>query len=100
MKKLQIQSVEDLGDFLKQRTVEITTSVRDSIQQAFEQKKKTAILFEISVEDTDICFEVSVTTKEWVTALNSCLADYQKWELEDDAIDTYLLIKSIKQSLS
>lgn len=100
MKKLEIQSVDQLEDILKQRTADITTSIRDSIQQAFEHNKKTAVLFEITLEDTDVCFEVSITTKEWLTALNSCLADYHRWELEDDAIDTYLLIEKIKQYIS
>jgi hypothetical protein len=63
----------------------------------FNNKKKTALLFEIELDGMDTSFEISVTSKEWVTALENCLKHFEEWEMGDDAIDTYLLIKQLKQ---
>jgi hypothetical protein len=44
----------------------------------------------------DTSFEISLTSKEWLTALENCLKHYSEWEMSDEAIDTYLLIKKLK----
>jgi hypothetical protein len=41
-------------------------------------------------------FEISITKKEWIIALENCLKHYEEWEHSDDAIDTFLLIKTLK----
>ncbi len=96
MKKLQIESMQDLETIFKERSVEMTTNIRDSIQEALKKKKKTALIFEIEVEGLDSSFEVSLTHKEWISALENCLKHYEEWEMGDDAIDTYLLLKELK----
>jgi hypothetical protein len=96
MKKLQIESMQDLETIFKERSVEMTTNIRDSIQEAIKKKKKTALIFEIEVEGLDSSFEVSLTHKEWISALENCLKHYEEWEMGDDAIDTYLLLKELK----
>jgi len=97
MRKLQIESIAELEDIFKNKSMDMTVNIRDSIQEAFNNKKKTALLFEIELEGMDTSFEISVTTKEWVTALENCLKHFEEWEMGDDAIDTYLLIKQLKQ---
>jgi hypothetical protein len=57
------------------------------------------MLFEICIEGLENSFEISLPIKEWTTALENCLKHYQEWEMADEAIDTYLLIKSIKEKL-
>ena len=42
-------------------------------------------------------FEVSLTKKEWITALENCLSHYHEWEMHDDEIDTWELIQEIKK---
>jgi hypothetical protein len=58
--------------------------------------KKTANLFEITFDESDSVFEISLSHKEWIIALENCLSHYEEWEMGDDAIDTFLLIKEIK----
>ena len=96
MKKLQIESLEELNSMFKHKTVDITTSVRDSIQEAFVNKKRTALLFEIEMDGMDTAFEISITTKEWETALQNCLSHFREWGMQDDEIDTWQLIQKIK----
>jgi len=96
MKKLQIESMQDLETIFKERSVEMITNIRESIQEALKKKKKSALIFEIEVEGLESSFEVSLTHKEWTSALENCLKHYEEWEMGDDAIDTYLLLKELK----
>lgn len=98
MRKLQIDSIDELEAIFKEKTVDMTNNIKESIQEAHQAKKKTAILFEIEAEGMDTSFEISITTKEWLTALENCLKHYEEWEMADDAIDTYLLIKELKEN--
>jgi hypothetical protein len=96
MRKLQIESLEELESVFKEKTVDMTTNIRDSIQEAVNNRKKTALLFEIEVDGMDTSFEVSITTKEWMTALENCLKHYEEWGMSDEAIDTWQLIQKVK----
>ena len=49
------------------------------------------------MDGMDTTFEISLTSKEWITALENCLKHYSEWEMGDEAIDTYLLIKELKE---
>jgi hypothetical protein len=96
MKKIQVDSLSDLDRFFKEKTVEMTNAIRDSIQEAVQKKKKTAQLFEIEVDGVDNTFEITISSKEFSTALENCLRHYEEWEMGDDALDTYLLLKQVK----
>jgi len=96
MRKLQIESLGELEALFKDKSVDMTTNIRDSIQEAFTKGRKTALLFEIDLEGTNTSFEISLTSKEWVTALTNCLNHYEEWEMADDAIDTWQLIQKLK----
>ena len=88
--------MQDLETIFKERSVEMITNIRESIQEALKKKKKSALIFEIEVEGLESSFEVSLTHKEWTSALENCLQHYEEWEMGDDAIDTYLLLKELK----
>ena len=96
MRKLEIDSLEELEAIFRERSVDMTNNIREGIEEAMKAKKKTAILFEIFMEGMDTSFEISLSKKEWIIALENCLKHYQEWEMADDAIDTYLLIKELK----
>ena len=96
MKKLKIDSLEELENIFREKSEDMTTAIRDSIQEALEKKKKTAVLFEIEIEGMENVFEISLSSKEWSIALENCLRHYQEWEMADDAIDTWQLIQKIK----
>lgn len=96
MKKLQIESLKELENIFKKKSVSMTNNIREGIQEAKINKKKTAILFEIDVQGLDANFEISLRSKEWIPALENCLKHYEEWGMGDEAIDTYLLIKELK----
>lgn len=97
MRKLQIESLQELEQIFREKSVDMTNNIKEGIEEAMKNKKKTALLFEIEVEGLDTAFEISLTSKEWVTALENCLRHYEEWEMSDEAIDTYLLIKELKE---
>ena len=96
MRKLQIESLEELEGIFREKSVDMTNNIREGIEEAMKNKKKTALLFEIELDGMDTSFEISLTSKEWITALENCLKHYEEWEMGDEAIDTYLLIKELK----
>jgi hypothetical protein len=96
MKKLHIESLDELEAMFREKTVEMTDAIKESIQEAYDGNKKTALLFEIQIEGVESAFEISITKKEWIIALENCLKHYEEWEHSDDAIDTFLLIKTLK----
>lgn len=97
MRKLQIESLQELEQIFREKSVDMTNNIKEGIEEAMKNKKKTALLFEIEIEGVDSAFEISLTSKEWVTALENCLKHYEEWEMSDEAIDTYLLIKELKE---
>lgn len=96
MKRLEIDSLDELEAMFREKSVEMTDAIKESIQEAYDAKKKTALLFEIQIEGVESAFEISITKKEWIIALENCLKHYEEWEHSDDAIDTFLLIKTLK----
>ena len=97
MRKLQIESLDELEGIFREKSVDMTNNIKEGIEEAMKNKKKTALLFEIELEGMGTSFEISLTSKEWVTALENCLKHYGEWEMSDEAIDTYLLIKELKE---
>lgn len=96
MRKLQIESLDELENIFREKSVDMTNNIKEGIEDAMSRKKKTALLFEIEMDGMDTAFEISLTSKEWITALENCLRHYEEWEMGDEAIDTYLLIKQLK----
>jgi hypothetical protein len=96
MRKLQVDSLEELERIFREKSVDMTNNIREGIEEAMSKKKKTAMLFQIEMEGIDNSFEISLTSKEWIIALENCLKHYNEWEMADEAIDTYLLLKELK----
>jgi hypothetical protein len=96
MRKLEIESLQELESIFRERSVDMTNNIREGIEEAMKSKKRTAILFEIFMDGMETSFEISLSKREWITALENCLKHYSEWEMGDEAIDTYLLIKELK----
>lgn len=97
MKQLHFESAYDFAEFFKEKSPEITVAIYSAIKEAVQFQKKTAKLFEISIEDQDSVFEISLPKNQWETALGNCLKHFEEWEMTDDAIDTWQLIQQVKE---
>ncbi len=96
MRKIRIESIEHLDDMFRTKSVEMTDTIKTSIQEAYNANKRTAHLFQIEIDGVENMFDISLGRAEWIVALENCLKHYEEWEHSDDAIDTYMLIKTLK----
>jgi len=97
MKRLKVEGINEFSDMFREKDVEMTTSIRDSIQEALEQNKRTANLFEVEFEGVETIMEISLPKSQWKVALDNCLKHYEEWEMGDDALDTYLVLKKLNE---
>ena len=96
MKKLYVESLDQLDAMFREKTIEMTDTIKTSIQEAYNANKRTAHLFQIEIDGVENMFDISLGRAEWIVALENCLKHYEEWEHSDDAIDTYMLIKTLK----
>jgi len=100
MKKFHFENPYEFEKVFKKQDIDVTNAIVAGIQEAVSFQKKTANLFEITFEDEEIAFEISLQSNQWEIALESCLDHYTKLGESDKAIDTYLLQKEIRKWLS
>jgi|GEM_PF-1483703 len=100
-RKLLYKNQEEFSQAFKKNNNDITNLMVEGITEAFNNKKKSAQLFTIGFEDEDeYTFEVTLPSTQWVIALEQCLKNYESWDMSDEIIDTYLLIKKVKEWLT
>lgn len=97
MKHYNFEHPEDFDTVFKQNTPEINDAIADAISEAFKYQKDSADMFSITFGEDEVAYEITLPKSQWKTALKKCLDNYHKWERHDDAIDTYLLLKNIKE---
>jgi|TARA_R110002153_G_scaffold262987_1_gene424127 hypothetical protein len=100
MKKLHFENTDEFERIFKAQDEDVTDAMLEGIEEAFSFQKKTADLFEITFQDIDIVYEITLPSSQWELALETCLEHYREMELSDKAIDTYLLQKGIREWLS
>tara|TARA_R110002073_G_scaffold100802_1_gene229209 strand:- start:417 stop:719 length:303 start_codon:yes stop_codon:yes gene_type:complete len=100
MKKLHFKNTDEFERVFKAKDEAVTDSIVEAIQEALSFQKKTANLFEVSFEDVELVYEISLPATQWEIALESSLEHYRDMEEVDKAIDTYLLQKEVRKWLS
>ena len=97
MRILNFESLEDFKGVFANNNREITDAIVESIQDAHNFHKVSAEMFSISFGEEDLAYEISLPKDQWETALKKCLDNYHNWECSDKAIDTYLILKQIRE---
>jgi len=100
MRKIKFKNTDEFERVFKQQDQEITDSIYESIEEASQLKKRTANLFEISFENVEVVYNISLPLSQWETALQTCLDLYTNSNEPDKAIDTYLLMKRVNKQLN
>ena len=100
MKKLKFNNTDEFERVFKTHDREITDAIVEGIEEAYQFQKKSAILFEISFEEVDLVYEISLNSNQWELALESCMNHYRDIGESNSAIDVYLLQKDIRKWLS
>lgn len=96
MTKLHFQTSEEFETLFTNQSKKVTDAIVLGIEKAMQENKRSALLFEITFEQAERAFEISLPQIEWVRALESCLAHYHTLELADEAIDTWKLLEAAK----
>src|SRR6056300_1770965 len=96
MVKLHFNTTDEFEGLFKRKSLSVTRSIIQGIEDAMQKNKSTAPLFEITFEQADNMFEISLPKSQWVTALESCLEHLAAEELPDEQIDCWKLLEAIK----
>jgi len=96
MVKLHFENTHEFEVLFKNKSIEVTNAIYSGIEKAMQNAKKTALLFEITFEEADRAFEISLPRSQWVQALESCLNHFHELEMADEAIDCWKLLEAAK----
>lgn len=96
MVKLHFETTEEFEKLFSRKTKEVTDAIVDSISKAMNKGARTAVIFEISFEQVDMSYEISLPSSQWVVALEKCLEFYHNTSDSDNAIDTWKLMEAAK----
>ena len=96
MVKLEFKSTDEFEKLFRSKSKAVTDAIFQAIEEAVESNVKTANLFQISFEEADIEYEITLPSSQWGTALQSCLEFYTNLGESDSAIDVFLLQKKTK----
>ena len=96
MVKLHFNSTEEFEGLFKRKTLSVTRSIVQGIESAMQKNQRTALLFEITFDNAEMAYEISLPQSQWVVALESCLEHLAAKELPDEQIDCWKLMEAAK----
>lgn len=96
MVKLHFQNTAEFETLFKKKTKSVTDGIVLGIQNAMVNNKKTAKLFELSFQDVENSYEITLPSSQWVNSLQSCLDHYHQLGLADEQIETWKLLEAAK----
>jgi hypothetical protein len=94
--KLHFNSTDEFEGLFKRKSIAVTRSIVQGIEHTMQMNKRSALLFEITFEDADSMYEISLPVSQWTTALESCLSHLHKEGSADEQIDCWKLLEAAK----
>lgn len=94
--KLNFEHPEQFKTLFEKRSRKVTDGIVSGISKAMQSNRSSALLFEITFNDYDTSYEISLPKSQWSVALQSCLDYYQDIEATDECIDTWKLLEAAK----
>ena len=96
MVKLHFTTTDEFEKLFKNKTLSVTRSIIKGIENAIRDSKKSAPLFQITFDEVEIAYEISLPQSQWLNALENCLEHLHSEELADEQIDCWKLIELVK----
>ena len=96
MVKLHFDTTDEFEQLFKSKTLSVTRAIYTGIEEAVIKNRKSANLFQITFEQADMMYEISLPFSQWSPALEKCLEHFHKEELADEAIDCWKLLEAVK----
>ena len=79
MVKLHFRDTSDFEVLFKRKTLSVTRSIIKGIEEAMQKNNsKTAPLFEISFENADNMYEISLPRSQWVQRIRKLLRAFTR----------------------
>ena len=98
MRELKFNNTDEFRELFSEQSKDVTDYIVSGIAEALKFQKKSANLFAISFEEEDgYTFEITLPRSQWKQALNKCMNNYQEWDMGDEQIDVFLLLKELKK---
>ncbi len=96
MAKLHFNSPVEFEGLFKRKSLAVTRSIIQGIEKAMQKNRRTALLFEITFDDVDMMYEISLPQSQWQPALENCLEHLHAEDLADEQIDCWRLLEAAK----
>lgn len=96
MVKLHFNTTDEFEGLFKGKTLSVTRSIISGIEKAMQKNIRTAPLFEITFEEVDMMYEISLPQSQWQPALENCLEHLHTQDLADEQIDCWKLLEAVK----
>lgn len=96
MVKLHFQTTDEFEQIFKRKTLSVTRSIISGIENAIKVRSKSAPLFEITFEEVEIAYEISLPKSQWQSALENCLEHLHSEDLTNEQIDCWKLLEIVK----
>mgnify|MGYP003656955936 FL=1 len=97
MINLKFSSTEEFETLFRKKNTQVTDGIVLGIEKALTNQKKQAELFNISFDDVELAYEITLPQSQWTIALQSCLDFYhEKGDETDKCIDTWKLLEACK----
>ena len=96
MIKLHFTTTDQFQDLFKTKTLSVTRGIIQGIEKAMQNGSKTAPLFEITFDQVDMMYEISLPRSQWQPALENCLEHLHAESLADEEIDCWKLLEAAK----
>lgn len=95
--RLNFESLIEFQKYLELNQEKNNTRIVQAIEDALENKSEIATIFEVEIESLEYLIEISLERGKWEEALETVLKQYTEKEDTDKAIDTWLLLKKVKE---
>jgi len=96
MIKLHFKDTKQFEVLFKKHTKHTTDAIVKGIEEAMMSNRRRADIFQVSFDDVEVIYEISLPQSQWVTSLEQCLEFYHSKEESDTAIDTWKLLEAVK----
>lgn len=96
MVKLHFTTTDQFEGLFKNKTLAVTRGIVQGIEKAMVANKRNAPLFELTFDDVDTAYEISLAFSEWEFALQNCLDHLHEEGLADEQIDCWKLLEAVK----
>lgn len=97
MQELDFRDSTELKEYFEE-VEEPTDAIVDAIKEAIDTGSNSAKIYRVSVGGSSAIFEVTLSKKQWETALSQCLQTYQELDAIDKSIETWRILNSLKKT--